>query len=233
METVGGEARGAAGAGAKAGQGGRFGGYRATRICIRKNSCAEVLICTPSGNLGCCCCQSDEVTGARLGLRLGLPLPLEPGQRLGVGVGPAQQFVDVRTDKLTGSRATRWQVPVTLAWQEAAAASAAAATSALTRCPTWRCSALQQLVLAAQLDLAWLGSAQLGMIKPPKVWIISFCNVLLPRSLPCLCRCLRSCLCPSHTPYPCPFALLQPPLASAVPPASVASCCCCCFAGNE
>lgn len=72
----------------------------------------------------------------------------------GVGVGPAQQFVDVRTDKLTGSRATRWQVPVTLAWQEAATA-----TSALTRCPTWRCAALQQLVLAAQLDLAWLSSA--------------------------------------------------------------------------
>lgn len=115
----------------------------------------------------------------------------------GVGVGPAQQFVDVRTDKLTSSRATRWQVPVTLAWQEAATA-----TSALTRCPTWRCSALQQLVLAAQLDLAWL-----GMIKPPKVWIISFCNVLLPRSLRCLC----SCLCPSHNPsslFSCPLWLL-------------------------
>lgn len=114
-----------------------------------------------------------------------------------VGVGPAQQFVDVRTDKLTGSRATRWQVPVTLAWQEAATA-----TSALTRCPTWRCAALQQLLLAAQLDLA-----QLGMIKPPKVWIISFCNVLLPRSLRCLC----SCLCPSHSPFSCLFPLLLPP----------------------
>lgn len=110
-----GGARGAEGKGAKAGQGGRFCGYRATRICIRKNSCAEVLICTPTGNLQLgCCFQGDEVTGARLGLRLGLPLPHQLRVGLRPGVGPAQQFVDVRTDKHTGW-ATRWQVPVTLA----------------------------------------------------------------------------------------------------------------------
>lgn len=156
---------------------------------------------------------------APVGLRLGLPLPLGPGLRLEVGVGPAQQFVDVRTDKLTGSRATRWQVPVTLAWQEAATA-----TSALTRCPTWRCAALQQLLLAAELDLAWLSSAWHDKASKSVDYFILQRFVAAIAALPLLLS----------LPQPQSlFPFFLPPLASAVPPASVASCCCCCFAGNE
>lgn len=94
----------------------------------------------------------------------------------------------------------------------AATASTSAATSASDTVSNLAllCSALQRLSqrsLCLRLSSTWLGLPQLGMIKLPKVWIISFCNVLLPpastaiaATVPCLC----SCLCPSPSPCPCP-----------------------------